>query len=73
MIVFARESNGRVYAYNENKDQILNEHGTLYNYTSKHVAIKRGANYYLFDERGENVMQFPKDFIDTSNIAEIEL
>lgn len=68
MIFFARECNGRVYAFDENKNQIINEQGTLYNYTSKHVAIKRGENYYLFDERGKNVMQYPKDYIDISNI-----
>ncbi len=58
----------RVYAYNE-KEKILNEEGELYNYTSHHVAIKRGRAIYIYDECGKLVNEYPHDFVDMSNIS----
>lgn len=60
----------RVYAYNE-QEKILNEEGELYNYTSHHVAVKRGEAIYIYDECGKLVKTHPYDFEDMSNVCGI--
>ncbi len=69
MIIFAINNGGIVYAYNEKKERIIDEKGTLYNYTDSTVAIERNNSYYIYDDKGCLRGTYPKDFVDTSNIV----
>lgn len=67
MIIFAVCENGRVYAYDENQGEVLNEQGELVNYTDSTVAVKRDNYVYIYDSNGKHIKTYPKDFIDMSN------
>ena len=73
MFILAVENNGRVYAYNEQKQQCLNVSGELKGYTCKTVAVQQGENIYIYDLDGQMTAKYPGDFIDLSNIAGIVL
>lgn len=73
MFILAVENKGRVYAYNEKKQECLNVSGELKGYTCETVAVKQGDNIYVYGIDGEIVSQYPKDFIDFSNITGIVL
>lgn len=67
MIIFAREKDGWVHAYNENQEKVLSKQGELVNYTDSTVAIKRDNCVYIYDSNGKHIKTYPKDFIDMSN------
>lgn len=69
MILFALCEKGRVYAYDENQDKVLNEQGELVNYTDSTVAIKRDDCVYIYNSKGKHIKTYPKDFIDMSNVG----
>jgi len=71
MFILAVENKGRVYAYNEKKQECLNVSGELKGYTCKTVAVQQGENIYIYDLDGQKIAQYPSDFIDLSNIAGI--
>ena len=68
MIVIALEQENRVYAYNEKKENILNEIGALHNYTDSTVVITRGNTKYIYNCTGELLGKYPYDFISDDNI-----
>ena len=53
MIITAIERKGRVYVYDENKNVMYNEEGTLHGYTSSACSIKRGKNIYTYNIDGK--------------------
>ncbi len=71
LLAMQDEKSNYVYAFDENKQQILNLNGTLYNYTDSTVTIERNNNYYIYNDKGSLIGSYPKDFIDMSNIAGI--
>ena len=76
MILIAIESNARVYAYNEEKQLVLNKQGKLYNYNNNFVAISRISDIKaidVFNSNGELVCTYPYDLINDSNTSGVVL
>lgn len=73
MIILAIENNNVVYAYNERKEVCLQINGKLHSYTCYNVAIKQNKCVYIYDENSTKIAEYPKDFIDVSNIAGVIL
>ena len=73
MFIFAIENNKNVYAYNERNQQVLNEPGTLYQYTDSTVAIKRAESIYVYGLDGKILATYPKDLGSVSNITGIAM
>jgi hypothetical protein len=69
MVVLAKENSGYVYAYNDAFQQVLKEQGQLYQYTDRTIAISRKGCIYIYNDHGELIATYPKDFVDTSNIT----
>ena len=70
MIFLAVERDGVVYAYNEQKNLCLKTKGRLKGYTCNNVAVEsENTCIYIYDEHGTKISEYPKDFVDISNIA----
>mgnify|MGYP004496513541 CR=1 FL=1 len=69
MIIIAVQENDCVYAYDENSKRIINESGTLYNYTDRTVTIIRNDVKYIYDCSGKILKKYPNSFVDTDNIV----
>ena len=50
------------------KGKILNEVGTLHNYTDSTVVITKGNTKYIYTCTGELLGKYPYDFINYDNI-----
>ncbi len=70
MIIIALQQGNRVYAYNEKKENILNEIGTLDNYTDSTVVITRGNIKYIYSCTGELLGKYPYDFINNDSVSD---
>lgn len=73
MFILAVNNNERVYAYNEQKQECLNVFGKLQGYTCETVAVKQGENIFIYGTNGQKIAQYPKDFIDLSNVVGVVL
>lgn len=70
MIVFAEEIKGMVYAYDENKKNIISRRGKLHNYSDNYIAIKRDLSDIIdvFDSKGKKVYS-SNEIIDRKSVV----